>query len=410
MATPAAAPQRKPAKSAASCRWSAIPDSFFDELPSRLSAAAYVVVGQVLRRTRWSDAVQRPCKEWAAFNKEELARQLGVTVRTVFKAFEEAEAAGVLRSRKKGTRCEYSADVEAFSAVQERPPRKLRLVKTEPESEPQKVEAKVSTTCPVCEAPIVAQGELTESADGVFTGKLAAVSVTAASTNGRVDNKGLARGTRKISSGFGSPDAASSPPYGPINGSVANIGVTRGTRKISSGSDQVNAPEASAIWEQAKIALRSSLPQEAYANWFEQTEGLYVDGAGALRVAVPNSATASWLTEEYGDKIAALLPAGVTACYVVRRTETAHSPPAEPADSKTAMVEWLEEQLQLRARIGVLSAEDAEKLWAIRQRNRTVFEDAIAAKVRNYPTLRSWGLLVKCAQEAADRHTQRRLE
>jgi len=106
------------------------PLSYFDHLPLCLSPMAYVVVGQVLRRTRWGDgAISRDQKrDWCGILQRDFAEKLGITKRCLQKALDEAESAGCLVSRKADkpgrgmARLDYACAVENFLKV---PCRKL---------------------------------------------------------------------------------------------------------------------------------------------------------------------------------------------------------------------------------------------------------------------------------------------
>jgi hypothetical protein len=168
MASTAAA-LRKPPSPAVSAGYSTVPDSYFDHLPKCLSPTAYVVVGQILRRTRWGDPVRLNRPEWARLSIEDMAQRLAVDEKTVRRAFAEAETAGCIESRRSGQHLEYCAKVEAFTRarVREWEPKPAKT-KAAPAAEPLRLP--VAIACPKgLECPVE---ELVERQDGTFCNEL----------------------------------------------------------------------------------------------------------------------------------------------------------------------------------------------------------------------------------------------
>jgi len=100
--------------------WSVVPNTYFDHLPRCLSASAYLVVGQILRRTRWGDAVRNDNRDWLSMRQAAMAENLGLTERGVRKALDEAVEMGCLVVRKVGRDLEYACQVDRFPSLKVR--------------------------------------------------------------------------------------------------------------------------------------------------------------------------------------------------------------------------------------------------------------------------------------------------
>ncbi len=166
-------PRRAEARSLRRVPWSDFgqyPHSYFDHLPFCLSPTAYVVVGQILRRTRWGDQVLSRSqggedlnRDWLALRQQDFAERLRITENGLRKALDEAVVSGCLVSRRidkpgrgpNAARLEYACAVEAF------PKAKVREVnrsgnpepgaKADPKGEPVPVpcSAALAATCPL---------------------------------------------------------------------------------------------------------------------------------------------------------------------------------------------------------------------------------------------------------------------
>jgi hypothetical protein len=100
-----------------SAGWGVYPDTYFDRLPFCLSPAAYIVVGQVLRWTRWGPAARSrdQQRDWFSVRQKAWADKLGWTEGGLRKALSEAEDSGCLVTRKDGKQVEYSCAVDRFA-------------------------------------------------------------------------------------------------------------------------------------------------------------------------------------------------------------------------------------------------------------------------------------------------------
>jgi DNA-binding transcriptional ArsR family regulator len=101
--------------------WTATPNEFFTELPSKCTGLEYAIVGQIIYRTYGS----REKGQWCKVTEEELAEELLVTVDGVHQAIERLEELEVIEAKKVGRGKVYRARPENFAAAPDKDPRKL---------------------------------------------------------------------------------------------------------------------------------------------------------------------------------------------------------------------------------------------------------------------------------------------
>jgi hypothetical protein len=149
-----------------------------------------MLVGQVLKGTKWGPAVRLRLPEWARLSIEETAKWLGLDEKTVRRGFAEAEAVGCISSRRgAGSNLEYRAHVEAFPSVPIREWKPREAAKEKPAPKPEAPRLPAVLVCPKgLDCPV---HELVENPDGVLVNLPAS---NATPINGRT--KGEAEGRK----------------------------------------------------------------------------------------------------------------------------------------------------------------------------------------------------------------------
>jgi hypothetical protein len=149
-----------------------------------------MLVGQVLKGTKWGPPVRLRLPEWARLSIEETAKWLGLDEKTVRRGFAEAEAVGCISSRRgAGSNLEYRAHVETFPSVPIREWKPREAAKEKPAPKPEAPRLPAVLVCPKgLDCPV---HELVENPDGVLVNLPAS---NATPINGRT--KGEAEGRK----------------------------------------------------------------------------------------------------------------------------------------------------------------------------------------------------------------------
>lgn len=108
--------------------YTAIPNSFIDDVAPACSRAEIIIMMNVLKAT--VGGKDRP--EWARIPREELARRTNVTIDGVDKALQLVERKRLIESRSVGRTREYRAAVGNFKSVLEHHPPTRRRIQKKP--------------------------------------------------------------------------------------------------------------------------------------------------------------------------------------------------------------------------------------------------------------------------------------